>query len=130
MAKVLVIDDEPAVRELLNILLSQKGYDVLLADNGSKGLELYRQEHPDVILLDLKMPGLDGVTVLKHIRSVDLTQPVIVLTGDSAPETKRQVRELGVSEFIEKGHSLHHLPDVLQRHLKTPTPAPAIPTRP
>ena len=76
---------------------------------GWMGLQLYRQEHPDVIVLDLKMPGLDGVTVLKQIRSVDLTQPVIVLTGDTAPQAERQVRALGVSEFIIKGSSLHLL---------------------
>src|SRR5580765_1305369 len=90
MAKVLVIDDEPNVRTLLDILLRSQGYDVILADNGWDGLLLYRQEHPDMIVLDLKMPGLDGVTVLKQIRSVDLTQPVIVLTGDSTPQTERE----------------------------------------
>ena len=127
MAKILVIDDEPVVRKLLSILLSQNGYDVVLAENGWKGLELYRQEHPDAILLDLRMPGLDGVTVLEQIRSVDLKQRVIVLTGDSNPETKRKVCALGVTEFIQKGSPLHLLTDVLRRHLKTRTPAPAIP---
>jgi CheY-like chemotaxis protein len=79
-----------------------------------------------VIVLDLKMPGLDGVTVLKQIRSVDLTQPVIVLTGDTTPQAERQVRALGVSEFIIKGSSLHLLGRVLQRVLKTAVPAMAI----
>ena len=123
MAKVLVIDDEPTVRTLLDILLRSQGYDVILADNGWDGLLLYRQEHPDVIVLDLKMPGLDGVTVLKQIRSVDLTQPVIVLTGDTTPQAERQVRALGASEFIIKGSSLHLLGRVLQRVLKTAAPA-------
>ena len=122
MAKVLVIDDEPNVRTLLDMLLRPKGYDVMLADNGWTGLQLYRQEHPDVILLDLKMPKLDGLTVLKKIRSVDLKQPVIVLTGDTSPETERQVRALGVSEFIVKGFSLHAVEDTLKRFLKTPPP--------
>jgi CheY-like chemotaxis protein len=123
MAKVLVIDDAPNVRALLDMLLRPQGYDVILAENGWKGLQLYRQDRPDVILLDLNMPELDGVTVLKQIRSVDLKQPVIVLTGDSTPETERQVRALGVSEFIAKGSSLHLLGDTLKRLLKTPTPA-------
>ena len=79
-----------------------------------------------MIVLDLKMPGLDGVTVLKQIRSVDLTQPVIVLTGDTTPQAERQVRALGVSEFIIKGSSLHLLGRVLQRVLKTAVPAMAI----
>ncbi len=126
MAKVLVIDDEPNIRTLLDILLRSQGYDVILADNGWDGLLLYRQEHPDVIVLDLKMPGLDGVTVLKQIRSADLIQQVIVLTGDSTPQAERQVRALGVSEFIIKGSSLHLLGRVLQRVLKTAAPAMAI----
>jgi CheY-like chemotaxis protein len=126
MAKVLVIDDEPNIRTLLDILLHSQRYDVILADNGWDGLLLYRQEHPDVIVLDLKMPGLDGVTVLKQIRSADLTQPVIVLTGDSTPQAERQIRALGVSEFIIKGSSLHLLGRVLQRVLKTAAPAMAI----
>jgi len=120
MGKILVIDDQPNVRALLDMLLRQKGYDVVLADNGWKGLQLYRQGHPDIILLDLNMPELDGVTVLRQIRNVDLKQPVIILTGDSTPETERQVRALGVSEFILKGSSLHLLADILKRLLKTP----------
>ena len=119
MAKILVIDDAPNVRALLDMLLRQQGYDVMLADNGWKGLQLYRQDHPDVILLDLNMPELDGITVLKQIRSVDLKQPVIVLTGDSTPETEQQVRALGVSEFIVKGSSLDLLGHILKRLLKT-----------
>ena len=125
MAKVLVIDDEPSVRALLEMLLRPQGYDVILAENGWKGLQLYRQDHPDVILLDLNMPELDGVSVLKQIRSVDLKQPVIVLTGETDPETERQVSVLGVSEFIAKGSSLHLLGDTLKRLLKTPASATA-----
>jgi DNA-binding NtrC family response regulator len=123
VAKVLVIDDEPNVRTLLDMLLRPKGYEVMLADNGWTGLRLYRQEHPDVILLDLKMPKLDGITVLKKIRSVDPKQPVIVMTGDTSPETEQQVRSLGVSEFIVKGSSLHAVEDTLKHLLKTPPPS-------
>jgi DNA-binding response OmpR family regulator len=121
MAKVLVIDDEPNVRILLDMRLRHHGYDVLFADNGWKGLELYNQDHPDVIVLDLKMPELDGVTVLKQIRSVDLKQPVIILTGDTNPETERQVRALGVSGFIIKGSSMKRLVDTLNSILKPST---------
>jgi len=109
MAKVLVIDDEPNVRRLLDMLLRAQGYNVALADNGWTGLQLYLLEHPDVILLDLNMPKLDGKAVLKQIRSVDSKQLVIVLTGDTRPETEREVRALGVSEFIIKGSSLQSL---------------------
>ena len=122
MAKILVIDDEPNIRTLLDILLRHEGYDVILADNGWTGLLLYRQEHPDVIVLDLKMPRLDGMTVLKEIRRVDLTQPVIVLTGHSTPQTEQEVRALGVSEVIIKGSSDHSLGDRLKPLLKALIP--------
>jgi DNA-binding response OmpR family regulator len=114
MAKILVIDDEPNVRTLLDMRLRHQGYDVLFADSGRKGLQLYRQEHPDVIVLDLRIPELDGITVLEQIRSVDLKQSVIILTGDTSPETERQVRALGVSGFIVKGTSMQQLVDTLR----------------
>jgi DNA-binding NtrC family response regulator len=119
MAKILVIDDQSNVREFLEILFRQQGYDVVLADGGWKSLELYRREHPDVVVLDLNMPEMDGVTVLKHIRGIDLTQPVIILTGDSTPKTEQQVRALGVSEFIVKGSGLHLLAGTVKRLIKT-----------
>ena len=71
------------------------------------------------------MPEIDGVTVLKEIRRVDLKQPVIIWTGDATSETERQVRALGVSEVVEKGSSLQPLEDALKRLLKTPTPTPS-----
>ena len=123
MAKVLVIDDEQGIRHLLDTLLSRKGYDVVLADNGRKGLELFRRERPDVVVLDLKMPEMDGVAVLQQIRRLTPDQPVIILTGAATPEREQQVRALGVTEFVEKEFSLHRLGDALKRLLKTPTPA-------
>jgi len=118
MAKILVIDDEQGIRSLLDTLLSRKGYDVVLAESGRKGLELFRRERPDVVVLDLKMPEMDGVTVLKQLRSVDLKLPVIILTGAGTPEREQQVRALGVTEFVEKEFSLHRLGDALKRLLQ------------
>ena len=123
MAKILVIDDEPGIRELLDTLLRRKGYDVVLAESGQKGLELFHRERPDVIVLDLKMPGMDGLTVLQQVRSLDPRKPVIVLTGAGTAEAEQQVRALGVTEFVEKGFSLHLLGDALKRLLNDPDPS-------
>ena len=120
MAKVLLIDDEPSDRALFDMKLRLQRYDVLFAHNGWKGLQLYRQERPDVVVLDLRMPELDGVTVLKEIRRIELKQPVIIWAGDTTPETERQVRALGVSEFIKKDSSIHLLVDTLKSLLKPP----------
>lgn len=94
MAKVLVIDDEQGIRSLLDTFLSRKGYDVLLADGGRKGLELFRRERPDVIVLDLNMPEMDGVAVLHQVRSFKPDQPVIILTGAGSPEKEQRVYAL------------------------------------
>ena len=126
MSKILVIDDEQGIRNLLDTLLSRKSYEVVPASNGQKGLGLFRREGPDIIVLDLIMPEPDGVTVLKQIRSVDLDQPVIIWTGDNTPRTEQQVRALGVSEVIMKGSALHSLEDTIKRLLETPTPLPIV----
>ena len=123
MAKILVIDDEQSIRELLDTLLRRKGYDVVLAESGQKGLELFRRERPEVIVLDLKMPGMDGLTVLQQVRNLDPRKPVIVLTGAGTAEEEQQVRALGVTEFVEKGFSLHLLGDALKRILHNPVTA-------
>jgi DNA-binding NtrC family response regulator len=123
MAKILVIDDEQGIRDLLDTLLSRKGYDVVVAENGRKGLEVFRRERLDVVVLDLKMPGMDGLTVLQQVRSLNPGQPVIILTGAGTAEAEQQVRALGVMEYVEKEFSLHLLGDALKRLLKTPDPA-------
>ena len=123
MAKVLIIDDEPGIRDLLDTLLSRKGYAVVLADGGRKGLELFRREHPDVVVLDLNMPEMSGVAVLRQIRTLQPAQPVIVLTGAGTPEQELHVHALGVQEFVEKEFSLHRLGDALKRLLMPPVPS-------
>ena len=117
MAKILVIDDEQGIRDLLDALLRRKGYAVILAESGQKGLQLFRRERPDVLVLDLKMPGMDGLTVLRQVRSLNPKQPVIILTGAGTPEIEQQVRALGVTEYVEKEFSLHLLGDSLKRLL-------------
>ena len=122
MAKILVIDDDRGIRHFLDSLLRHKGYNVLLAENGQKGLELYRQERPDVVVLDLKMPEMDGLTVLRHILSLNLTQPVIIYSGAWSPNTEQQIRALGITETVTKDCSLDRLEEAVKRALKSPDP--------
>lgn len=122
MAKILVIDDDRGIRHLIDIVFRHKGYHVLLAENGQRGLELYRQERPDVIVLDLKMPEMDGLTVLRHVRKLNLAQPVIMYSGAYTPKTEQQIRALGITEMVKKDCSLDHLEEALKRALKSPDP--------
>ncbi len=122
MAKVLVIDDEQSIRDLLEKLLRREGYEVVLAESGWEGLELFCQERPEVVVLDLKMSGIEGLTALQQVRRLNPDQRVIILTGAGTPEKEQEVRELGVTEYIEKETSLHLIGDSLRRLLKKSRP--------
>jgi CheY-like chemotaxis protein len=119
MATILIVDDEPFIRSFLSTLLSGKGYDVVLAEDGQTGFDSFLRERPDVIVLDLQMPGMDGLTVLRQVRCLNPLQPVIMLSGGSTEETEQQVRALGVKELVEKESAVYLLDDAVKRVLAT-----------
>jgi DNA-binding NtrC family response regulator len=80
-SKLLVIDDDESIRKVLTVTLQDAGYQVLAADNGEKGLEIFADEGPDIILCDLRMPGMDGISVLKEIKARAPDKEVIVISG-------------------------------------------------
>lgn len=123
MAKILVIDDDQGIRRLLNVFLRAKGYDVVLAEDGPRGLALFRQDHPDIIVLDLNMRGTDGLAVLHDIRSLKHDQRVIMFTGAYESTTEQQIRAHGITEIVDKGSSLHRLEEALKRALNPPDSA-------
>ena len=120
MARILVVDDEPMMRDLLQITLTRKGHEVLSADGGRKAIQRFRQEHPDLTILDLNLPDINGIDVLREIRSVDPHATVIILTGAGREDLEQEARALGVTDFLQKGFSLHELGAALNRVLKQP----------
>jgi DNA-binding response OmpR family regulator len=122
IAKILVIDDDRSIRHLLDVHLRQKGYDVVLAENGPRGLELFHQELPDIIVLDFKMPGMDGLAVLNHLRRTNPNQAVIMFTGTLTSKAEQQIRALAVTEIVKKESSQDSLDQALKRVLKTSRP--------
>jgi len=125
MAKILVIDHEPRIRHLLDALLNLNGYDVLLAESGQKGMEVYRLERPDAVVLDLNTPEMDGIAVLQQVRSLNRDQPVIICTGGGNVEMEKRARALGANEIIEKEIPPRRLMGVLNRLLDGPFPRAA-----
>jgi two-component system alkaline phosphatase synthesis response regulator PhoP len=104
MGRVLVVDDEPDVLLLCRLNLQQGGHDLLEASNGSSALELARERHPDVIVLDLMMPGMNGYEVLETLQQDEETSeiPVLVLTAKSLREDRERSHEMGASGFLTK----------------------------
>jgi len=101
-ARVLIVDDEEAVRSSLKMIFEYEGYEVLLAANGPVGLKMTEQESPDLVLLDIKMPQMDGLEVLKRLRSSESSPPVVILSGHGTVKTAVEAVKLGAFDFIEK----------------------------
>ncbi len=101
---VLIVDDEEALRSVLATKFKEEGITVLTAENGVKGLETALAEHPDLIVLDIMMPEMDGFDVMKHLQedAWGKTVPVILLTNSSSFETISKAVTSGMSEFIVK----------------------------
>ncbi|MGH7206260.1 MAG: response regulator transcription factor [Nitrospiraceae bacterium] len=104
--RILVVDDEASIRELLSRLLTRQGRRVFVANDGRTAIQMFRRERPDITILDLNMPDLDGIAVLKQIRAIDPKATVMIFTGSGTDAAEAQARELGVTEFLEKGGSL------------------------
>ncbi len=104
--KILVVDDEPQFVELIKMRLEDDGYDVVTAFDGREGLEKVKSESPDAVLLDILMPGLDGIKVLKKIRSKNKDLPVFIVTAFSNEERFEKARKYDVSGFIVKTSDL------------------------
>lgn len=120
MATILAVDDDEKIRELLSTVLRRKGHRVLTADDGQKGIDVFRRERPHVTILDFEMPHMDGLAVLRQIREIDPRAPVIMLTGAGTEDREKQARELGVTDFLAKGFSLHEVGAALNQVLNQP----------
>ncbi|MCX5665925.1 MAG: response regulator [Candidatus Omnitrophica bacterium] len=103
--KILIIDDEQEICEMLYTFLVPHNYKVFLAFNGQMGLEYFEEIRPDIVLLDLKMPDIDGLEVLKIIRKVSKV-PVIIITGNPQDVSDIHLADLDIEGFIEKPISL------------------------
>ncbi|MCP4649520.1 MAG: response regulator [PVC group bacterium] len=116
--KVLVIDDEPAMLEVLKQHLKRDGYDPITASNGENGLQKVKTEQPDLIILDIMMPRLDGYTFVQKVKYNNAITPIpiIVLTG---MEMFKSVFEFeGVKEYLLKPFKLKELSEKINKHIR------------
>jgi two-component system, NtrC family, nitrogen regulation response regulator NtrX len=100
--KVLIIDDEEAIRQSLQMMFEYEGYDCLQAAGGAAGLKIIDSYQPDLIFLDIKMPQMDGLEVLKEIKAREGAPPVVILSGHGTVKTAVEATKLGAFDFIEK----------------------------
>jgi len=116
---ILVVDDEPDIRELVKDILEDEGYQVGTAENGESARRALRERRPDLILLDIWMPDVDGITLLKEWREENgLPCPVVVMSGHGTVETAVEATRLGAYDFLEKPLSLAKLLVTVERALE------------
>jgi signal transduction histidine kinase len=102
VTKLLIIDDELPILEMLEMSLGNEGYEVLTAGNGKEGIRIFKEQAPKFVLTDIKMPGIDGIEVLKRIKAIDQEAEVVVVTGHGDMDSAVAALQHGASDFITK----------------------------
>ena len=131
MANILVVDDEPGIRDLLSEILNDEGHLVEVAENAAQARSARLRERPDLVLLDIWMPDMDGVTLLKEWSATGaLTMPVIMMSGHATIETAVEATRIGALAFLEKPITLQKLLKAVEQGLarglhRRPLPPPA-----
>lgn len=106
---ILVVDDQPSIRMLIGELFSEIGATVYEAENGTMALDLFKKHSIDCILLDLKMPDMTGIEVLRGIREMSPDVPVILITAYIEPHIAEEANKLGVSKLLSKPFDIHDM---------------------
>lgn len=126
MANILVVDDEMGIRALLQEILTDEGHSVELAENAAQARAMRERQRPDLVLLDIWMPDVDGITLLKEWGScAQLNMPVIMMSGHGTIDTAVEATKYGAMAFLEKPITLQKLLRAVEQGLSKPAPRPA-----
>lgn len=115
--KILVVDDEPDVCEVISNFLGKRGYDVITANDGQEALSKLSTEKPALILLDIRMPEMDGIECLRRIKELDKEVPVIMVTCVTNIDIARKSMELGATDYLTKPLGYSALETAISMHL-------------
>jgi two-component system nitrogen regulation response regulator NtrX len=117
-SRILVIDDEAAIRDSLRMILEYEDYQFLGASSGQEGIAQVQRERPDLVLLDIKMPGMDGIEVLRKLHALDETLPVVMISGHGTTATAVEAIRSGAVDFLDKPLSSERVIVTLQNALR------------
>jgi CheY-like chemotaxis protein len=121
---VLVVEDHAANRDLLDVVLSAAGAEVRLVPSAAEGLAALRRDLPDLLVLDLSLPGMSGMDLLRAVRQDEATRglPVVVVTASAMSGDRQRALEAGADAFVPKPIDTRSLPALLARHVRVPSP--------
>jgi two-component system response regulator (stage 0 sporulation protein F) len=124
--KVLIVDDQIGIRVLLVEVFSSEGYSTFQASNGKLALELVKRETPDIVLLDMKIPGMDGLEILKHIKDINRSIKVIMMTAYGELAIIKEATDLGALMHFTKPFDIDELRMVVNNELRGPSSRMAV----
>ena len=122
MTRILVVDDEPQIRRALGINLKARGYEVDLAETGEEALTLAARHHPDLVIVDLGLPGIDGVEVIRGLRGW-MSAPIIVLSVRESEGDKVEALDAGADDYVTKPFGVDELLARMRAALRRSTPS-------
>ena len=116
---ILLVDDQTDYVEPMAFWLRSKGYNVSIARNGERAIQIVKENNPHIVFLDIKMPGMNGIETLKHIREFNQKIPVIMFTAYAEEEKFYEAQELNISGFFTKEGEFQELRNIIEITLKT-----------
>lgn len=119
--KVLIVDDQVGIRVLLIEVFTSEGYSTYQASNGKAALDLVKRERPDIVLLDMKIPGMDGLEILRHIKEIDPAIKVIMMTAYGELAMIRQATDLGALMHFTKPFDIDEMRIAVNNELRNPS---------
>jgi two-component system, response regulator, stage 0 sporulation protein F len=119
MRKILIVDDQYGIRVLLQEVLGKEDYLIFQAPNGQTALEIVRKEKPDLVLLDMKIPGMDGLEILRHIRTIEPETKVIMMTAYGELDLIKEASVLGALTHFTKPFDIDELRECVKQYLKS-----------
>lgn len=115
--KILIVDDQYGIRILLNEVFHKEGYETFQAANGIQALEVVKTHHPDLVLLDMKIPGMDGIEILKRMKVIDEEIRVIIMTAYGELDMIQESKDLGALTHFAKPFDIDEIRDAVKTYL-------------
>ncbi|MEC3629826.1 sporulation initiation phosphotransferase Spo0F [Bacillus velezensis] len=115
--KILIVDDQYGIRILLNEVFHKEGYQTFQAANGIQALDIVTKERPDLVLLDMKIPGTDGIEILKRMKMIDESIRVIIMTAYGELDMIKESKELGALTHFAKPFDIDEIRDAVKKYL-------------